>query len=214
MCKAKTKMRTSEKVWIRENGGWWGCWKDNNSQGPPLWLLFPRAKAVHVSLPRNTDERPRLTAMASTRFEIVYPFGRSAGALINGAAAMQRSHVATASQAWAAVSLIQCRAALQSPDIQQQRGRGKQFPWQQLAMMSTLITSHTWHSEHLGNISSRTKTNRFNTRCRHFLPFCGSSWADAHERRHVSANFSAHLVELLTGLQFYVQGTLFDTCYC
>lgn len=35
--------------------------------------------------------------------------------------------------------------------------------------------------------------------------------ADPHERRHVRASFSIHLVELYTGLQVFGQGTLFDS---
>lgn len=124
---------------------------------------------------------------------------------------MQRWLVATASRVWAAVSLIQCWAELQSPDILQRRGRAKHLPWHQLATMSTLITSHNWHSEHLGSIITQTKTNGLNTRCRRFLPFCGSSRADPQGRCCVHASFSIHLVELLTGLQVFGQGTLFNS---
>lgn len=70
--------------------------------------LFPRSEAVHVSLPRNAMKgRDEQRQHGRDLKSFIPSEGRPDGSLLSGAAAMQRSHVATALQAWAAVSLIQ-----------------------------------------------------------------------------------------------------------
>lgn len=120
VCKAKTKIHTagvllgvnwseSEKTVDDEVAGRTIMAKDPHRE---FCFLEPK-QFLCLSLGTQLKGRDSHWWYRRDLKSFIPPEGRLLGAIIDGAVAMQNSYVATASQAWAAVSLIQCWAALQ-----------------------------------------------------------------------------------------------------